>query len=114
MAIDLGVIFTAVLASMGYGFFFYITNEFPDMGFDDIDINEVLKRFSYLKFLSTIIVGIVVGIISAATGDTVTPESFKVKMGIYGVYIVTVEKALKLVYRYLKNRGKRSLTQSTL
>jgi len=106
MAVDYSAVIYSVLASIAYGALFYLKAEFPDVAYDNIDLKDILERFDYKKFLATLIVGILVGVVSAWQGDVVTPENFQIKMAIYATYIITVENVLKIIGRYLNNRGK--------
>ncbi len=97
---------TAVLASIGYAVLFYIKSELPDLGSFPLEqmLSELIKRFNVGKFVSTIIIGGVVGVLISLRGGTVLQETFEVQFSIYAVYIITVENILKTIWRLIKNR----------
>lgn len=104
---NLEPIITALLASLGYAVLFYIKSELPDLSSLPLEqmITELIKRFNFGKFVSTLLVGMGVGLVTAIQDGVVTQQSFETQFALYAVYVITVENVLKTAWRFYKNRG---------
>lgn len=104
MNMNIESIMTALLASFSYAALFYVKNVLPDLAGKPLPeiISEMIKNFDFIKFASTLIVGMVVGLLVTAQGVTLTQENWELHFSLYAVYVITVEAVLKTLIRSIR------------
>mgnify|MGYP000279970992 CR=1 FL=1 len=83
---------TGILTAILYSMTFYVSKFFDGQEFD------------MFKFLSTLLIGILVGATFMYTGQPLTRETFLTVMAQQMMVIILVEKILKTIYKYITKR----------
>jgi len=90
--VDIATVATSILAAVVYAASMYLKKNLSDNP----------QSFDPLKFLSTVIVGAIVGIVMCQSGTQVTEQDFETQLATYAGLVAVVENVLKILYRYFK------------
>ncbi len=92
---ELSVILYAILAAVVYSASHYLKKSASDP-----------KKFDFMKFLSTVIVGAGVGLYFAYMNTPITEQSVTAQLALLTGIIAIVENVLKWMYRAIKSSTK--------
>lgn len=95
---QLQTILTAVLASIAYSITFFVKKR----------SGKNIQSFDTKKFISTLLVGIGVGVSMSLSGANLTFLSFEAELATMAGIIALVESVLKTIYREVKKRTEQS------
>ena len=104
MPINLEPVITAFLASLGYAALFYVKNVLPSLAGKPLEeiLSNMVSSFVWTRFVSTLIVGVGVGVLVSIKGGTLTQETWELQFSLYAVYVITVENVLKTLIRSIR------------
>lgn len=95
MAVEIKIILISVLVGAAYGLLFWMKNRIGQTP-------DEIEDFDPIKLLATIILAAILGAILGMSGQTVSSLTIQDQLALYGGYIVFVEVALKILWRYFK------------
>ncbi len=81
-------IFYGAFAGSGYAFLFYLKA-----------VQSGAESFSVEKFVRGLLIGLIVGAVSAFSGVPVTEQNYDIQVMAYGFVTVLVDQIIKLLWR---------------